>query len=140
MQWITGMPARRAASTSSLTAGSMALAAAASSGNAECSSPSRTVVVRDTLPPVITLHLRKNLIHTSQDGQKGLGGQLNPAGFKSENPFLKKAPTSVTQNSFMAEGSASSVNGWVLGAVASAVTGLALLSMSARKATTPIAV
>jgi hypothetical protein len=111
-----------------------------SSGNAECSSPSRTVVVRDTLPPVITLHLRKNLIHTSQDGQKGLGGQVNPAGFKSENPFLKNAPTSVTQNSFMAEGSASSVNGWVLGAVASAVTGLALLSMSARKATTSIAV
>jgi len=36
---------------------------------------------------------------------------------------------------FMAEETTSSVNGWVIGAIASAVTGLALLGFSQRKAT-----
>merc|ERR1712000_243643 len=112
-----------------------------SSRNVECHSPSRTVIVKDTLPPVITLHLRQKLIHQSASAQLGLGGQLNPAGSAADNMFLNAIykPTTTTKNEFMAEGSASSVNGWVLGAAASAVTGLALLAMTARK-TIPIAV
>merc|ERR1712072_878648 len=48
-----------------------------SAGNPECEggSPSRTVIVRDTLPPVITLHLKGDLIHTSAADQTGLGGE-----------------------------------------------------------------
>merc|ERR1712000_290884 len=112
-----------------------------SSGNAECSSPKRTVIVRDTLPPVITLHLRNKLIHMSDASQTGLGTQNNPAG-TTENPSLVAdyEPTSTTSNSFMAEESASSVNGWVIGAVASTVSGLALLSMTLRKTTTTVEV
>ena len=41
---------------------------------------------------------------------------------------------------FMAEESSSSVNGWVIGAAASAVTGLALLSMTLRKVPTTVEV
>ena len=112
-----------------------------SSGNPECASPSRTVIVRDTLPPVITLHLRNKLIHMSDASQTGLGTQANPAG-TNENPQLKAdyTPTTTTQNSFMAEESSSSVNGWVLAAVASTVSGLALLSMTLRKPTTTVEV
>jgi len=99
--------------------------------------------VRDTLPPVITLHLRNKLIHMSDASQTGLGGQAqaNPAG-TNENPQLKAdyTPTTTTQNSFMAEESSSSVNGWVLAAVASTVSGLALLSMTLRKPTTTVEV
>jgi len=41
-------------------------------GNKECETPSRTVVVKDTLPPVITLHLRNKMIHKSNEDQQGL--------------------------------------------------------------------
>merc|ERR1711871_1359425 len=41
-------------------------------GNKECETPSRTVVVKDTLSPVITLHLRNKMIHKSNEDQQGL--------------------------------------------------------------------
>merc|ERR1712072_123348 len=106
-------------------------------GNKECKTQKRTVTVRDTLPPVITLHLKKKLIHISASSQKGISGQANPAVKRGKNPFLAKSykPSSVVPNRFMAEQSTSSVNGWVIGAVASAVTGVALLAMT-RKTTT----
>merc|ERR1712167_426091 len=52
-----------------------------SSGNPECegSTPSRTVIVRDTLPPVITLHMGSEQIHMSDHSQTGLGGKVNLA-------------------------------------------------------------
>jgi hypothetical protein len=103
-----------------------------SAGNAECKTLKRTVIVKDTLPPVITLHLKNQLIHQSQGDQSGLGGEKNPAG-TAANPFLKsfmEAP--VQDNQFMAE-TQTSVNGWLIGAVASAVAGVALLGMSAKK-------
>merc|ERR1712028_277624 len=97
--------------------------------NKECVTKFRTVVVKDTLAPVITLHLKNKLIHQSASADKGIGGQANAAGVKVGNPYLK-------DGKFMAEESASaSTNGWVLGAAASAVTGLALLGFSQRKST-----
>jgi len=106
-----------------------------SSNNPECSSPSRTVIVRDTLPPVITLHLKNKLIHMSAASEN------NPAG-SSENPHLADdyQTNEKTENSFMAEQTSSSVNGWVIGAIASSVTGLALLSFSLKKAPTTVEV
>eukprot|EP00937_MAST-01D_sp_MAST-1D-sp2_P003618 g3618.t1 len=145
-------------------------------GNQECNTPSRTVIVKDTLPPVISLHLHngkgdnqggkgylqedgKYYIHMSKGDQTSRSDeeQTNPAGIerqadeeKGSNPFLttedsvdKKIPTGWTPNKFprkgwkaanamMAEASTSS-NVWVFGAVASAVAGLALLAVSARK-------
>jgi len=45
-------------------------------GNKECKTAKRTVVVRDTLPPVIKLTLGK-VIQQSKAGQKGLNGVVN---------------------------------------------------------------
>jgi len=75
-------------------------------GNAECKAPKRLVIVKDTLPPVIKLHLRRNLIHTSASG-------------------------------LMAE-MQTSVNGWVIGAIASAVAGVAILGFSSKKTQVPV--
>merc|ERR1719230_762183 len=83
----------------------------------------RRVFVKDTLPPVITLHLRNKLIAAGNGKQKGVNGVMNPAGTAAGNPNIK----------YMAEETTSSVNGWIVGALASAVTGLALLGYSLRK-------
>jgi hypothetical protein len=148
-----------------------------SSGNAQCTTSAnlRTVIVRDSLPPVITLHLKGHgLIHKSDGNAAGNMGynngpvhqangaatvSANPTGTNSEvnpalgmeNPSIKSEPSDAdslrqrTENVFprswfMAEESSSSVNGWVIGAAASAVTGLALLSMTLRKVPTAVEV
>ena len=102
------------------------------SQNKECTTPKRTVIVRDTLPPVISLHLDKKLIHVSDATQTGLSNaqnsaQANRAGDAAYNPNLK--------DMLMAEQSSASTNSWLLAAAASAVTGLALLSFSSKRAT-----
>merc|ERR1712006_4734 len=75
-------------------------------GNKECKSPLRTVVVKDTLPPVI---------QRGDYSQTGLNGVKQP----------------VKRWRFMAE--TTSVNGWMVAAIASAITGVALLGMSGSK-------
>lgn len=90
-----------------------------SSGNKQCKLAKRTVVVKDTLPPVITVTLGGKLIHTSAFAKK------NPAGNPKVNPF------------FMEEHSMT-VNGWTIGAVASAVAGVALLGLANRRTTVHI--
>jgi hypothetical protein len=54
-------------------------------GTVTCSNSQakRTVVVVDTLPPVITLTLRDKLIQTSDASKLGVGGEYNPAGRKT---------------------------------------------------------
>jgi hypothetical protein len=127
-------------------------------GNKECQTKVRTVVVRDTLRPVISLHLGgagedKKLIHVSAAADRGLGNEANPAGMDRDavtapdgmeestygNPHLHDnghVNAAGGQHMFMAEESqASSTNGWIVGAAASAVTGLALLGYSQRKST-----
>merc|ERR1712070_78703 len=94
----------------------------------------RTVVVKDTLPPVITLHLKNKLVHTGGTTVAGLpkdypkDAPVEPsAGYHGfGNPNMKDGP-------FMAE--TTTTNGWMIGAVASAVAGVALLGFSARKST-----
>jgi hypothetical protein len=126
----------------------------------------RTVIVKDTLPPVITLHLKNKLVHTSgttlgANGQyspkdhginhKMIGGakgkdfptQWNPAAYpKGANGKNARGTTGayggfgnpyMQDGKFMAE--TSTTNGWLIGAVASAVAGVALLGFSARKST-----
>jgi hypothetical protein len=73
----------------------------------------RNICVRDTLKPVIALHFNGEKIHESDASDRGLNNQANPAA-----------------NKWMAE--ASSVNGWIIGAVASAVAGIALLAMGGK--------
>jgi len=76
-------------------------------GNKECKAPRRTVTVVDTLPPVISLTLKNNLIHKSASG------------------LMEEAQTAV--------------NGWIIGAVASAVAGVAMLA-SGRSSPTSVPV
>merc|ERR1719199_17853 len=95
-------------------------------GNKECKTPKRTVVVKDTLPPVISLHLKNRVIHVS-----GSRSKANPASTAKGNPFIKSfRPTDGrVANKFMAETSTTKVNAWIVAAVASAITGVALLSI-----------
>jgi len=116
----------------------------------------RTVTVLDTLPPVITLHLKRNnewtRLQTSKGDQKGINGiNVNPAG-GAQNPFIntpgkhpKYGGNTDTNRHFgthwsgyssfnlMAQAGAS-VNAWMLGAIASGVVGVALLAASFRRA------
>lgn len=82
----------------------------------------RTIVVKDTLKPVISLSYANKEIHRSKATDTGVNhgkeNQLNPA----------------AKHVFMAE-TQTSVNGWIMGAVASATAGVALLGLSTRKAT-----
>jgi hypothetical protein len=90
----------------------------------------RTVIVQDTLPPVITLKThqdkylnKENVIkHTGNDVYHHDGNKSpaqNPAYLFPFNPF-----------SLMAE--QRSVNGWMVGALASFVAGVALISFSSK--------
>jgi len=94
-------------------------------GNRHCKKGYRTVVVKDTLPPVITVTVGNKIVHTSAFSPE------NPAGNPEVNPFLAKA---------LMEEQTSSVNGWIIGAVASAVTGVALLGLSHRRTETSVPV
>jgi hypothetical protein len=91
--------------------------------NKECFSPKRTVIVKDTLPPVIQVKLKGTVIHRGDYTQKGLNGVNQP---------VKE------WKGFMAE--SSSVNGWMIGAIASAVTGVALLGLSTKQVVTSVPV
>merc|ERR1711990_572031 len=109
-------------------------------GNHQRAVTKRTVVVKDTLPPVITLRLKGNLIQTSASNHRAVHDKSirNPAKkmYKAFDPkmarvnIVNKFPTFTR---FMAE--TSSVNGWIIAAAASAVTGVALLSFSTKKQT-----
>merc|ERR1712178_232977 len=77
----------------------------------------RTVVVKDTLPPVITLHLKGKLVHTGDHSQVGIN-------LKGKEYMAESATT----------------NGWLIGAVASAVAGVALLGLSAKRSATSVPV
>jgi hypothetical protein len=67
-------------------------------GNAECKAIKRTVVVRDTLPPVVDLKLKKKwaanaapsnrVIQISAYKKKGIHSVKNPAGSSLQNPHL----------------------------------------------------
>jgi hypothetical protein len=99
----------------------------------------RTITVDDTIRPVIKLAYGNNYFKKS-------AAQASSAA----NKALQTIPTADAESAAMTEKShayklmaeqatQSSVNGWVLGAIASAVSGLALLGYSLRKQTQPVA-
>jgi len=98
-----------------------------SHGNVACDKPTRTVVVVDTLKPVITLSVNGQVIHRGDADDLGVGDVQNPAG----------QPQSIDNpdgNPYMAERSIveSNIQGWNVAAVACAVTGVALLGYALR--------
>jgi len=105
-------------------------------GNMECQTKYRTVVVKDTLAPVIALKMGSKVIHVSDASKKGLGGETNPATLPKENAFLSSLQAGNMQYGYMAEqAQSSSSSAWIMAAAASAVTGLALLGYATRKST-----
>jgi len=132
-------------------------------GDAACcarAETKRTINVIDTLPPVITLRLKNKLVQKSFGAQRGINHVSNPAGFASDdshlhaagrgfghhanlvkgNPFLSVAEhKDGNPNDFMAE-QTTAVNGWIIGAVASAVAGVALLGYSMKSTPTTVPV
>lgn len=89
-------------------------------GNSECKTPKRTVIVKDTLPPVITLHMNRKFV--AKDHKNANKGHKNTKSYS--NPFIKDFLMAETQTS---------INGWVIAAVGSAVAGVALLGFSATR-------
>merc|ERR1712070_1196053 len=81
-------------------------------GNHQRAVAKRTVVVKDTLPPVITLRLKGNLIQTSASNHRAVHDKSirNPPK-KARVNIVNKCPTFTR---FMAE--TSSVNGWIIAA------------------------
>merc|ERR1712072_240670 len=127
----------------------------------------RTVIVKDTLPPVITLHLKGKLVHTGAGGNlvgishNRIGGlvannpqpntngippatSLNPTGGWPVDgqgiqlPYAQSKAIVGHAGNWMAE--SATTNGWLIGAVASAVAGVALLGLSAKKSATSVPV
>ena len=94
------------------------------SNNDEVAVQRRTVIVRDTFKPVISLHM-KNAQGVEKLIQHSSARAGNPALDPSQNPFLNDGP-------FMAL-RASGAAGWMLAAAASAVAGVALLAASSRR-------
>jgi len=93
-----------------------------------CRAAMRTVIVKDNLPPVITLAQRRSLLTDAVDSVVGSHKRTAiksdvDAGFEGHQA-----------TALMAESTSSSANGWVIGSIASAVTGLALLGLSTRRA------
>jgi hypothetical protein len=89
----------------------------------------RTVIVEDTLKPVIVLtHKDGSILHTSNAADTGLRGVSNGAGIAANEPGGSNPYLVQQQNSLMAE--QSTVNGWLIGALASAITGVALLAFA----------
>merc|ERR1711968_319104 len=136
-----------------------------SSNNPQCESPSRTVIVRDTLPPVLTLHVynkntaKQELIQTSSYTHHGIvaSGDYThmlpphaapPVAPRESNTLFQDQGLDASEDavqatfngktnghydlSFMAERT-TSANAWLVGAVASAVAGMALLAVGSRK-------
>lgn len=121
----------------------------------------RTVIVVDTLRPVIQLSLQQDggsptvvktgsaqspFEATDHDTYDDTTRSADQARFSAQSDasdhtsYDTPAVTTWNSPSLMAEESTtSSVNGWVMGAIASAVSGLALLGYSLRKQATPVA-
>merc|ERR1712227_954745 len=99
----------------------------------------RTVIVKDTLRPVIALKYGQKIIHTGSSlsddkakvahDQKMMQQSANGVvSFTKESAGMNNGRPASYNFALMAESATTnSVNGWVIGAVASAVSGLALL-------------
>jgi hypothetical protein len=94
-----------------------------------CRAAKRTVIVKDNLPPVITLAQRHSLLTGTADS---VVGSHKRTAVESDVDEDFAGDRSAVQ--LMAESTSSSTNGWVIGSIASAVTGLALLGLSTRRA------
>jgi hypothetical protein len=95
-----------------------------------CREAKRTVIVKDNLPPVITLAQRRSLF--DDEGPDNV--TASHAQYADANHLRADFQGAVESAvSMMAETPSASTNGWVAGGVAAAVSGLALLGYSMRR-------
>jgi len=111
--------------------------------NSNVATDYRTITVKDTLPPVITLHNAAGTMeaqggngvsahHHEGPEHNSLNDVTSPFHTKLElNPAHTSVAAGGSNTNLMAE--SSSVNGWLIAAVASAVTGVALLGFSSKR-------
>jgi len=95
----------------------------------------RTVTVVDTLAPVIALSFKSKFIHHGDSSQVSKGMRHSVTNGKVRaHTVTNPAGAWIKKNWFMAESNESSpLNAWVLGAVASGISGLALLGYAMKK-------
>jgi hypothetical protein len=110
--------------------------------NAQKAVVKRFVKVVDTLPPVISLHYAQKVKNHRDKTWWSDRYNSNPASrpvraIKGHNPRLATKGTNPFLH-FMAE--STSVNGWMVGAIASAITGIALLGFSSKTQATTVPV
>jgi len=106
-------------------------------GNRECKPARRTIIVKDLIPMAITTHLRYKLVNRKASDYKNIIKRnkymYGVSGSHNHWPLFN-VKSRFGGSKFMAEtATTSTTSGWVIGAVASAVTGLALLSYGSRK-------
>lgn len=114
------------------------------SNNNECHPVFRTVIVKDTLPPVIQLRWAdKGIVATGDHSHRGLGNVKNPALDSQKDSASQVADPrhdatgrdvrdSANSSILMAEATTGG-SAWLAASAAAAVTGLALLGFSQRK-------
>merc|ERR1719272_409570 len=99
-------------------------------GNKQCNNRTlkclkRTVIVKDTLPPVLSLSYK---LKAAKQMKMAQGKNVAETDMSVHG-----------HNNYMAEASSTS-NGFIVGAIASAVAGVALLGVSMRKSSTTVPV
>ena len=106
----------------------------------------RTIEVKDTLKPVIHLKLddANGAMHTIQRSDWDANNNVKHQDFPSAQTVVPGETSgheyqTDTRTSLMAEETTRTTSGWVLGAIASAVAGVALLGISLRKQAQPVA-
>merc|ERR1711967_58506 len=109
-------------------------------GADENKNPRRTVVVADTLKPVIGLKYGGKLIHDSKSEQTSAHATHHGKGFKQQNTKTfgnGQLTTNPADNFFslMAESGVSS-SAFIFGAIASAISGVALFSYATQQRST----
>jgi len=106
--------------------------------NGQCAGdfPTRTVKVVDSLPPVLTLKYKGQVLNKNVPTAHATRNAENPAEFKVgtfKTHIKEYAHYGNPQFGLMAE--ATTTNGWLIAAVASGIAGVALFSYSLKKTT-----
>jgi len=104
----------------------------------------RTVHIVDTLKPVIALNYNDEYFHYGDATDTGIdqtaGQGPGATGDDTGNPVDQNHPGGGYTEQLIAESASSSLSGWMVGAIASAVTGLALLGYSRNTVPTTVPV
>ena len=112
--------------------------------NKECEPVTRTVIVKDTLPPVISLHMKhadgtdSTAFHVGNAHKTGIGGVTNPAGDESVNPNLAPWVDADGKTHHVVEHPSANNVDYVIGKMPKVIDEIANPYMMAEQATTSV--